>query len=237
MQPVSLCSFLMFTPPIGTMTVIGRTTLITTATRVALADQSAPHDLAAGIPTDGHHGDIMMIVITRTITTLIRNTDVGTQITSTREAVVMVVVLQEGAEDIEMIIQTTRMNMIVIVHHAAHEGTATPTTVTIQMMSITAEGEIDQGRNRQGSLERSPREMRGGLRGGVGNTVLGHDQKTQRIRERRTGKEMEAKRGRKIRRTRRRTRRRSTTKLTRAPQRMDLGVKELKVHQNSLPMF
>lgn len=215
---------------------IGRTTLITTATRVALADPSAPHDLAAGTPTDGHHGDIMMIVITRTITTLIRNTDVGTQITSTREAVVMVVVPQEGAEDIEMIIQTTRMNMIVIVHHAAHEGTATPTTVTIQMMSITAEGEIDQERN-QGNLERSLREMRGGLRGGVGNTVLGHDQKTQRIRERRTGKEMGAKRGRKIRRTRRRTRRRSTTKLTRAPQRMDLGVKELKVHQNSLPMF
>lgn len=232
MQPVSLCSFTMYTPPIGTMTVIGPTTLITTATRVALADQSAPHDLAAGTPTDGHHGDIMMIVITRTITTLIRNTDM-----STREAVVMVVVPQEGAEDIEMIIQTTRMNMIAIVHHAAHEGTATPTTVTIQMMSITAEGEIDQGRNHQGSLERSLREMRGGLRGGVGNTVLGHDQKTQRIRERRTGKEMEAKRGRKIRRTRRRTRRRSTTKLTRAPQRMDLGVKGLKVHQNSLPMF
>ena len=214
------------------MTVIGPTTLITTATRVALADQSAPHDLAAGTPTDGHHGDIMMIVITRTITTLIRNTDM-----STREAVVMVVVPQEGAEDIEMIIQTTRMNMIAIVHHAAHEGTVTPTTVTIQMMSITAEGEIDQGRNHQGSLERSPREMRGGLRGGVGSTVLGHDQKTQRIRERRTGKEMEAKRGRKIRRTRRRTRRRSTTKLTRAPQRMDLGVKGLKVHRNSLPMF
>jgi len=219
------------------MTVIGRTTLTTTATRLALADQSAPRDLAAGTPTDGRHGDITMIVITLTITTPIRNTDVGTQITSIREAVVMVVVLQEGAEDIEMIIQTTQMNMIAIVHHDAHEGTATATTVTIQMMSIMAEGEIDQGRNCQGSLGRSPREMRGSLRGGVGNTVLGHDQKTQRIRERRTGKEMGAKRGRKIRRTKRRTGRRSTTKLTRAPRKMDLGVKGLKVHRNSLPMF
>ena len=227
----------MYTPLIGTMTVIGRTVLTIAATRLALADQSAPRDLAVGTPADGHHGDITMIVITQTITTLTKNTDGGIQIMSTREAVAIVAVLQERAEDTEMIIQTTQMNMRVIVHHAAREGTVTATTVTIRMMSITAEGETDLGTNHQESLERNPRGMRESPRGGVGNTVLGHDQKTRKIRERRTGKEMGARRGRKIRGTRRRRRRRDTTKLTRAPQKMDLGVKVPRVHQNSLPMF
>ena len=227
----------MYTPLIGTMTVIGRTNLTIAATRHALADQSDPHDLAVGTPTDGRHGDIMMIVITQTITTLTRITDGDIQITSTREAVAIVVVLQERAEDTEMIILTTQMNMRVIVHHAAREGTVTATTVTIQMMSITEEGETDLGTSPQESLERNLKEMREGLRGGVENTVLGHDQKTQRIRERRTGKEMGARRGRKIRRTRTRRRGRDTTKLTRAPRKMDPGVKVPRVHQNSLQMF
>ena len=214
------------------MTVIGRTVLTVAATRHTLADQSDPHDLAVGTPTDGRHDDIMMIVITLT-----RNTDGDIQITSTREAAAIVVVLQERAEDTETIILTTQMNMRVIVHHAAHEGIVTATTVTIQMMSITEEGETDLGTNRQESLERNSKEMRESLRGGVGNTVLGHDQKTRRIRERRTGKEMGAKRGRKIRRTRTRRRGRDTTKLTRAPRKMDPGVKVPRVHQNSLQMF
>lgn len=202
------------------MTVTGQIIPIVVTAKAARTDQSsvALRVPAVETPTGDHQDDTEIT----TVITQMRNTGGDIQMMNIREAAVAAIGLKR-AENTMMTTQITPMR--VTIRHIVPEGIVMITIVITQMMTTIAGVGIDP----QGNLARSWKEMRGDLQRGVESIAQGHDLK---ILERRTGKEMVAKRERRT----RRTRKRGTTKRTRAPQRKAPEVRLPRVHQNNLPM-